>query len=261
MDPTQSGFAHGFGIFETIKLSSGRLCFWEAHRQRLVRSADALGLQFDVSEATLLAAVRELVQADGLSDGTVKVSLLRDGAGSRCYVYSRPSMAATGNARLLLNNEVLLNEHSLLVGHKTHNYMENMLLLESARAEGFTDVIRLNAAGQLTETSVGNVFFIQGDTLYTPALATGILPGVVRSVVIEAAQLLDIEVVEGAFTSSLLQVMDAAFVTNSLVGIQAVDTVAVDGVARNVDSATNSMVLDLKEALVAVEVDGAIDIG
>lgn len=256
LDPTQSGFAHGFGIFETMKLASGRLCFWDEHWQRFINSAEALSLHVEFAEAELLAAIRELVRMDGLNDAVVKVSLMQAGEGTQCYVYARPAMATSGAARLLFASESKQNEHSLLAGHKTHNYMENMLLLASARSAGCTDVVRVNAAGQLTETAVGNFFFVQGETLYTPGLATGILPGVVRAVVLEAAEILGITVAEGAYFPDALNLMESAFVTNSSVGIQPVDTIKMGEAERTVDGAAHPIVQDLIEALATVE-DGS----
>ena len=256
LDPTQSGFAHGFGIFETLKLASGRLCFWEEHWQRFVRSAKELSLHVEFAEEQALEAIRELLRAEGLRDGAIKVSLMQTGAGSQCYVYSRPAMTSGGAARLLFASDSKQNEHSLLAGHKTHNYMENMLLLASARSAGCTDVVRVNAAGQLTETAVGNLFFVQGDTLYTPGVATGILPGVVRAVVLEAARILGVSVVEGAYFPDALNLMESAFVTNSSVGIQIVDTIKIGESQREVECAAHPMVQDLIEALATVE-DGS----
>ena len=258
LDPTQSGFAHGFGIFETMKLASGRLCFWEEHWQRFVNSAKALSLHVGFTEQAVLDAIRKLVSADGLKDAVIKVSLMQAGGGTQCYVYARPAMATNGAARLLFTSDSKQNEHSLLAGHKTHNYMENMLLLASARSAGCTDVVRVNAAGQLTETAVGNLFFVQGETLYTPGLATGILPGVVRAVVLEAAEILGIVVAEGAYFPDALNLMESAFVTNSSVGIQIVDTIKMGEAERTVDSATHPMVQDLLEALATVEEGSAL---
>lgn len=261
LDPIQSGFAHGYGIFETIKLSAGRLFLWQAHWQRLADSAATLRLPLNHSAQQVLSAIRDLVQVDGLRDGVVKVSLMAAGDHAQCYVYSRSAVVPSEAGRLLFVADSPLNEHALLAGHKTHNYMENMLLLKSARSAGCSDVIRVNTAGQLAETAVGNLFFIQDETLFTPSLTAGGLPGVVRSVVLEAAQILGVPVVEGAFVPNVLQLIDAAFVTNSLVGIQAVDTVVVDAMERSVESAKHPMVVDLKEALGAVEAGSAIDIG
>lgn len=261
MDPTQSGFAHGFGLFETLKLVSGRLCFWAEHWQRLLHSAKILGFGLTVTEDAVLSAIRELVRSDGLCEGTIKLSLVRNGAGTTCYVYARPSLIVASAARLKLNQHARLNESSLLAGHKTHNYMENVLLLESALAAGFSDAIRLNTAGNLTETAVGNLFFIRGERLHTPALATGILPGVIRAIVIRTAQSMSLPVEEGNYTPELLDSINAAIVTNSLIGIQSVDTVVTDDFERKISSAANPIVQNLKDALRLLEIEAAIDVG
>lgn len=229
LQPTQSGFAHGFGIFETIKLSQAGLCFWEAHWQRFYNSAVDLGLPLDHTAEEALAAIRELVQADGLRDGTVKLSLLKTGAGAQCFVYTRPAMATIGTGRLQLATTNPINEHSRVAGHKTHNYMENILLLESARAEGYADVLRVNTAGVLAETTLANLFFIKQGRLCTPALSTGILPGVIRAEVLRLAESLAIPFEEGRYSPAVLQEAEAVFLTNSSVGIRLMDTISMEG--------------------------------
>ena len=229
LNPTQSGFAHGFGIFETIKLSQGRLCFWAAHWQRFYASAIEFRLSLDHSEQQILGAIRELLISEGLREGTVKLSLLKEGAGARCYVYTRSAMAANDLASLQVQTKSPLNQHSRLAGHKTHNYMENMLLLESAQAAGFSDVLRVNTAGVLAETAVANLFFVKEGRLCTPALSTGILPGVIRAEVLRLAESLSVPVEEGSYYPAVLQDAEAVFLTNSSVGIRIVDTISGEG--------------------------------
>jgi branched-subunit amino acid aminotransferase/4-amino-4-deoxychorismate lyase len=120
LNPLHSGFAHGFGLFETIKLSGGRLEFWEAHYERLSHSAKVFDLHFDQTEAAILAAIRELVQSEKLCDGVVKLSLLDAGADSFCYVYTRPIELPDENVTLQFSRQSSLNENSVLAGHKIH---------------------------------------------------------------------------------------------------------------------------------------------
>ena len=258
LNPNRSGFAHGFGIFETIKLSQGRLCFWEAHWQRFYDSAVDLGLPLDHTPEGALAAIRELVQAEGLRDGTVKLSLLKEGAGARCYVYARPAMAATTSVRLQLTTKHPLNEHSRLAGHKAHNYMENMLLLESARAEGYADVLRVNTAGVLAETTIANLFFIKQGRLCTPALSTGILPGVIRAELLQLADSLAIPVEEGSYTPAVLQEADAVFLTNSSFCIRSMDTVSGEGIDLMLPSEPRPLLDPLTSGLSDVEMKKSV---
>lgn len=290
LDPTQSGFAHGFGIFETIKLSAGRLCFWEAHWARLSRSANELGLDLDCSAEAVLRAIGELVRTETISAGVVKLSLLadkstcpslpanengscRENAGdtlavapdvakrpTRLFVYSRPSTPSADSAQVRLSPESPLNERSLLAGHKTHNYMENMLLLESARSAGYSDVIRVNTAGFLAETTIGNLFFIEGGRLSTPALGTGILPGVIRREVLQAAGALSISLEEGVYLPEQLQHADAVFTTNSSVGILPVQTVECDAWQITLESEAHPVLHALTEALAASEEQNSIQL-
>jgi branched-subunit amino acid aminotransferase/4-amino-4-deoxychorismate lyase len=260
LDATQSGFAHGFGIFETIKLSQGRLCFWEAHWQRFYDSAVDLGLPLNYTREETLIAIRELVQADGLRDGTVKLSLLKAEAGADCYVYTRPVMATIATARLHLTTTNPINEHSRLAGHKTHNYMENMLLLESARAEGYLDVLRVNSAGVLAEATVANLFFIKQGRLCTPALSTGILPGVIRAEVLRLAESLAIPVEEGSYSPAVLQEAEAVFLTNSTVGIRSMDTIFGSGLDLILQSEPRPLLDVLTSGLSDVEMKNSVSL-
>jgi 4-amino-4-deoxychorismate lyase len=261
LDPTQSGLAHGFGLFETIKLVDGRLCFWEAHIARLLGSAQALDLSCDVGADELLEAIRELVRRVGISSGTVKISLLKNGSDTQLFVYTRPSMPSADLVRLHLDAAASpLNEHSVLAGHKTHNYMENMLLLQRARSAGYSDVIRVNTAGVLAETTVGNLFFIAGGQLSTPAPSTGILPGVIRREVLRAASPLSVSLKEGVYLPEQLQHADAVFITNSSVGILPVHAVECAAWQVDLDSGAHPMVQALSGALAVSEEQHSIQL-
>ncbi|HGC6584106.1 TPA: aminotransferase class IV, partial [Streptococcus pyogenes] len=51
-----------------------------------------------------------------------------------------------------------------------------------------------NQAGQLLETSIGNLFIQLGQTLYTPPVAVGILPGLFRQELLATGQAQEKEV-------------------------------------------------------------------
>lgn len=219
LSPLHSGFAHGFGIFETIRLAGGQLEFWESHYKRLLHSAKVFDLHFGATEADVLKAIRELVQSEKLSDAAVKLSLLDAGAKVCCYVYSRTIEQPDNAVSLCLDTQSSQNERSVLAGHKTHNYMEFMCLKQSAKKAGFFDVVRVNTAGFVTETAMANLFFLRENTVYTPAVSTGILPGVIRTEVLQAARACSIPIEEGHYPAEFLQTATAVFLTYSTVGI------------------------------------------
>lgn len=218
-DPQGAGFAHGFGLFETLRVEAGHLYFWEAHWARLSSSAAALGIDLPVGPCEVLAAIRELVrELRGNDVYLVKVSLYGEAHAARLVVYSRPASPVPERVGLLGGAGASVCEASLLAGHKTHNYMENRLLIDLARSQGCYDVVRLSTGQVVAEGALSNFFWSRDGVLFTPAVSTGLLPGTVR-----AALLRSTEVAEGRYPLEHLWAADAVFLTNSSCGVLPVD--------------------------------------
>lgn len=230
LSPTASAFAHGFGLFETMRYVDGRLFFWNDHWARLVKSAQHFALALPKEDA-VLAALREFVARAKLTEGTLKLSLLKNTEGSCLYVYSRPPISAPDSRTLLLDTANPIYPRSLLAGHKTHNYMEVMHLLSLARAQSYYDCLRLDTNDHLAETATSNLFFFKDGRLHTPALDTGILPGVTRAALLRDR---DLQIVEGHFAPETLHDAEAVFVTNATSGLKIIERV--DGFAAGQSS-------------------------
>lgn len=241
-------FAHGFGLFETIKLESGRLCFWQQHWQRMMDSAAAFGLETSCGEREALRAIGELVELDDLEGGAIKLSLVRTGSGSQLYVYSRGYQPAPTQVRLRFSRAVPVNEASPLSGHKTHNYMENILLLEECREGGYYDLLRSNTAGALAETTMANIFFGVEGVLHAPSLETGVLAGVIRDEVLRLAHEAGFQCEEDCYLGCALEDADCVFLTNSLQGMVSVGSVDGDGLSLSFASESHPLFEKLSRA-------------
>jgi len=239
LDPASSAFAHGFGLFETMRYAGGRLYFWKDHWARLAKSAKHFALVLP-NEDAVLAALRELVTTTNLDEATLKLSLVKGTEGSRLFVYTRPPIPAPEGRRLRLDTTCPIFPRSLLAGHKTHNYMEAMHLLGLARAQGYYDTLRVDAEGNLAETTTANLFFVKDDRLHAPSLDTGILPGVTRAALLSAR---DLEIEEGHYLPELLREAETVFVTNATNGLQAIERIEGFADGQSADFATASEAL------------------
>jgi branched-chain amino acid aminotransferase len=78
------------------------------------------------------------------------------------------------------------------------NYAASLLAAEKAQAEGFTQVLWLNAVDKMAIEEVGtmNIFFRIKDEVITPALVGTILPGVTRDSVLRLASDMGMKVTE-----------------------------------------------------------------
>jgi 4-amino-4-deoxychorismate lyase len=96
-----------------------------------------------------------------------------------------------------------------------------------ARTRGADDAVFVRDDDVVLEGPVTNVWWRRGDTLFTPSLELGILAGVTRAVLLEAAPQAGYEVAEGAYPLSELLDSDEVFTSSSVREVMPV--VAVDG--------------------------------
>lgn len=250
--PTDSVVSHGMALFETLRIAEGQLLFWRRHWDRLLESAHFfnLGEELASSEDSVLTAIRSFYQEELGGSAILKLSLFRSNSGLNLMIYTRDAMEFTGAKTLCLNVDYPINEKSLITGHKTHNYFENMWLLQAARKQGYYDYLRLNSANTIAETCVSNVFIKLKDRFVTPSLRSGVLPGVIRSVMLE----LDI-LSESIVEVNDLRKMDAIYLGNSVQGIVPVNKVfdTQNEIVFEMIDAFNDSVCPLRKHLKAFE--------
>ena len=103
---------------------------------------------------------------------------------------------------------------------KSTNYLLNIRARLEAEAAGLDESLLLNEHGFITEGSISNIFLVTpASSLVTPAVASGLLPGITRQVVMELADSLGIDAVESEVKLADLKQFKEAFLTNSLMEI------------------------------------------
>ena len=112
----------------------------------------------------------------------------------------------------------------LIGGVKSTSYALNMIAVDQAKARGADDAVFLAGDGTVLEATTSNLLWRGGRTLYTPALDLGVLAGVTRAVLVEAAPGLGYEVEEGIFPVSELEAAEEAFTSSSVREVMAVVT-------------------------------------
>ncbi len=235
------GFLRGRGVFETVRVYRGRPFRLVEHLARLRQSAERLSLRVP-REDELQDLVAQAVGAAGEEEAMLRVYLTpgREGGGrplALALVASLPPDLEEVRARGVRLVSVPLGVEAgawPLGGIKSTSYAVNMLALDEARRRGADDAVFLAVGGILLEGPTTNVWWRRGRTLFTPALDLGILAGVTRAVVMEAAPGLGYEVREGAFALEELLSAEEAFTSSSVREIMPV--VSVDG--RAVGSGT-----------------------
>jgi len=169
-----------FDLIETIRWSADE-GFWllDRHFERIVRSARYFDIPLDLAE--IRAALRAAVAG---RSGSLRLRLTVSRAGTISVDTGPVPAVATIMAAV---DSMPVDPSDVFLYHKT----SNRTLYEEAKARSASvdDVILINPAGEVTETTIGNLAVEIDRTWWTPPITAGLLPGSYRAELIATGRL------------------------------------------------------------------------
>jgi len=205
ISPLNRGFLYGDAIYEVWRTYDGVLFAFDAHFQRLRRSAAALHMDIPFDAGVLLTEIRRTASAFFEKTGQKKDIYVRlqvsRGAGpigldialadKPAFVilvqYLKEHSQEVWQKGLTLSLAKSLSRNhpkTLNPAWKTGNYLNNLLCLREAKARGADEVAIINLDGAITEAAVSNLFFVNGKEILTPPSSAGILEGITRGILL-----------------------------------------------------------------------------
>ena len=191
----------GGAAFETLRVYGGRPFLLDRHLERLAFSAAALALP-PAEEARELAG---LVVGAAPPDHVLRV--YRTERTTIATAATLPPDLDELRGRGLAIATVASGAPALLAGVKSTSYAEAFAARRAVRAD---DVLFVSD-GIVRECATANIWWRNGDALFTPAAGVGVLPGVTRALLLELEP-----AAEGAFPLEELARADEAFTTSSI---------------------------------------------
>ena len=228
-------FRYGEGLFETIRLHHGKMPLWEKHWQRLHSSLPQL--YFEVpkhfSSSQLHDEVLQVAAKNKcMGAARVRIALFKGEGG----LWEKPSSPFNYLIQCwpLEQKEFQMNENGLDLGvfetgrkacdtfsHlKSNNYLLYALAAQYANQNKWNEAVVLNQHTRICDTTIANLFFIQNNTVLTPALTEGCVAGVMRSHLMQQMKSSGVNLKEGVFTIADLEKADEIFLTNAFYGIR-----------------------------------------
>lgn len=230
---TDRGFLLGDGFFETFAAENGKVSLFAQHMARLRNTSDFLGLPVPYNDDDLLKAIDDVLTGCQLKDtrAALRLSVSR-GSGPRGLVppleinpqvlISATETPAHFPSAHLVTVDIRRNEFSPTSQIKSLCYLDNILAQQAARDKGGDEALMFNTRGHIAEGSISNIFFVHKNTLLTPPLSDGCLPGVMRQLVLSLAPDLGLSTQEISLDPKILNECDEAFLTNSLIRVRPV---------------------------------------
>ncbi|MGF1458248.1 MAG: aminotransferase class IV [Leptolyngbyaceae cyanobacterium] len=218
------GLLFGATVFTTLRVYEHSLTHpwtaWNGHIHRLTQSlqafhwadpnwnqiqrgADLLARHYPVLRITLFPDGRELIMGRSLPEGLVA----RQHQGITAWVADSPEFRRS------------------LAAHKTGNYLSCWLARQAAQRAHAQEAILIDARGHWLETSTGNLWGWARGQWYTPPLAAGILPGTLRSRLLQGLQAQQSTVQVALWTPELILQFTYLAYSSSVVEVTPIHTI------------------------------------
>jgi len=229
-------FLYGDQLFETIRYQKGKLLFWEDHYFRMMGGACILRMDIPIhfNIEFFEDEIIKTIEACNLVSNSARIRLSLFRADGGLYLPTDRSFEYLIEVEKLQASDLSLNSNGIkidvfhdhlkakqaLSNVKGGNSMISVLSSIYAHENGLDEAIILNSESHICETTASNIFVVIGKCIYTPALSTGCVDGIVRKQIIENANSWGYTLEEKNMKTFELIMADEIFLTNSIKGIQ-----------------------------------------
>jgi branched-chain amino acid aminotransferase len=221
-------------VFEGERVYDGRIFKLTEHSERLAKSAEVLGFELPYDVRTIDQACKQVVAANGISDGYCRPLAWRGAemmgvSAQHCRIhvaiaawtwpaYFTPEARLRG-IRMTRGRYARPAPNTAPTASKAAGlYMICTLSKHDAEAKGYDDALMLDYRGFLAEGTGANLFLVMGGKLHTP-LPDCFLDGITRQTVIGLARGRGIEVIERHIEPKELADAQEVFLTGTAVEV------------------------------------------
>jgi branched-chain amino acid aminotransferase/4-amino-4-deoxychorismate lyase len=220
-------FQYNDGLFDTLILDKGQVRFLADHLERMQQASQLLqfALPIELHQPDVLQGyILQLAEKTNLLHrlARIKVHVWRSPGGLftpdqhtvETLVTIQPQAAVSKIIPRVDLAITVHNTYSPLSFFKGPFATQYVLASLEKKQKQLDELILLDAAGHVSECLTANIFWVKENTLYTPALATGCIAGILRKNILQVSAREGIKVEEGIFTLQDLLAAEAIFTSN-----------------------------------------------
>lgn len=224
----------GDGVFETIRVISGKTKFLEFHLERMQKGLKALEISCTKGDIEVLkVCIEQLLIKNEIERGAI-LRIIAQRAGLGKYTPESNKVFFYLETERISEEFYSLNSKGLSLGvcqkvaiypnqfsgFKTLNSLTYVMASKERAESSFDELVLLNHEGSIAEATSSNIFLVKGKTVFTPHLKEGGVSGIMRRVIINHLKREGFEVVETVLSLDDLTKAEEVFMTNSNTGIR-----------------------------------------
>ena len=252
------GLQYGDAVFETLKVVSNRINFWEDHYFRLMASMRMLRMRIPMNFTLEFLEEEILKIVSTKSENNLRVRLCitrKDGGFYTPTTNEIDYLIESSEIKFITKDKYTLDlfkDFYVYSGYlstiKTNNKLINTLASIFAKENELDNCLLLNERKGIVEATNASLFLIKGTLIKTPLLSEGCLKGIAREKVINIIKSSsDYDIEEAVISPFEIQKADELFITNSIIGIQPVTNYRKKGFSTDISKklAVSFSVLEL----------------
>jgi branched-chain amino acid aminotransferase len=223
----------GDGVFESIRIVSGKVKYLEFHLERMQKGLNALEINCSKGDLEILkVCIEQLLIKNEIESGAIlRIIAQRSGLGkyapesNQVFFYLETDRVSEDSYLLNRDGHKLGVSKNVTIypsqfsGLKTLNSIQYVMAAKEKQESKFDELILLDTEGYAVEGTSSNLFITKGKKVYTPDLKHGAIEGVMRRVVINKLCHLNYQVEQASIKLSDLEQAEEIFFCNSIQGI------------------------------------------
>jgi branched-chain amino acid aminotransferase len=228
MGAADHGTWQGTMVFDGARAFEGVMPDLDLHCDRVVRSAEAMGLAAPLGAREIEALVRDGVRRMGGEKPLYLRPMMWSREASPALIDARPEstvlavcledlpFASPGPLALTVSPFRRPSPDAALCEAKAAcHYPNNARIVREARARGFQNALSLDQEGHVAETASTNVFLVRDGAVMTPVANGTFLNGITRQRVIALLRDDGVEVTEASLSVADFEEADEIFLTGN----------------------------------------------
>jgi branched-chain amino acid aminotransferase len=231
-----SGFMLGDGVWEGLRVHSGRIAFLDRHLDRLYRGAKAIAMDIGVSREDLERRLYALLDANGMDGDGVHIRLMVT-RGVRSTPYQDPRVVISPPTIVIIPEwkapvpETATRMLRLFTVHvrrgypdvqdpklNSHSKLNCITACIQAAEAGADEALMLDPHGFVATCNSTHFFIVRGGEVWTSS-GDYCLDGITRAVVLEVSREAGIPAFERNFSLTDVYGADEAFTTGTFAGV------------------------------------------
>ncbi|QNF35199.1 aminotransferase class IV [Adhaeribacter swui] len=220
-------FQYNDGLFDTLIVEQGKIRFLADHLERIMQAMQLLKMQVpaEFQNLNLLEErISELAAVNQLQDklARAKIHVWRAPGGLFTPEQNQAESLITVQEQPVISAFIpqagfaasVQNQYSSLSFFKGPFATQYVLASLEKKERQLDELILITPQGFVSEVLVANIFWIRNNVVYTPALQTGCIAGIIRKNILKLAVTQNIDIQEGLYPVSELMQADFVFTSN-----------------------------------------------